>query len=868
MNRPSLPTYLDSENDFFHPVFKKASEEALISKGLYNEIQVKGQYPSPTGPIDFVFYSIKTKKVLLPIEIKRTQSSARGPGRRQARDYWSNLGLMCQTKFYCVSNLEITELFRFDRNKPRTLSQKIKLDNSNVGSLIGADEDLFYNKLVKCIEEILDIVLEMRGYVYNSGLTQFQTLMEASVGDPLKWHKNFIPASFEYIRGASKNSDNLKSYTLRWKDATFYNDNPGRLITLGEKINFSHIFTPPIPDVNADSLAFQQQVLSEVFDCGRLYGAGDDIAEIVNNMLAPKGLGIVETDMELAQLVSIFGKVSLGRALNSDEIVLDPGSGSGRLLTALPMLSFPSISPSQLWANEIEQQFSESLSLRLGLAFQQVISPHNTAKITISPIEDISKEDVSNVALVVMNPPFISGVQSNLKKIPFVKKIEQLSGQKSILNHGQVALEILFLELVWALVKEGTAIVSVFPAQHLYRTSVEAQKFREFLVENFSLSHIVIYPNKGIFENVIKQTVLIVGQKNIISKNIKIVELQKQLSDIDLSELLAGLTVNECDTISGVNVHIIERQVLSASAEGGWRDLIGGKRASTFFCEYFDDCKKIADLPRGYVRRGTIGNGGNTKLTVFNSSKPHFPEIVKLIPSEWLMPVLNTTENMPRILTKINAPQMSFLPPPEAYIEGTNESSRLNNIISSYIEIPVVNNNKQSKRAQSAEEVRVRLKRDQKEFGDGWVLIQRASRIKGDVSILEDKGVLLSTNVPMVKMNTREERVLFASWMLSIFGQLQLEYYSTPQEGMRKLEMNSINKLCYPDFSCINSSVKQKLLALFEDTPAKEFSNLLLTESDYIWSEIIYPADPDTCVGNALDIFSELIDERRGFGSK
>lgn len=868
MTRPSLPSYQDSENECFHPVFKKAAEEAISSKGLADDICIKSQFPSPTGPIDLVLFNIKTKKVILPIEIKRTQSSARGAGRRQARDYWSNLGVRCETKFYCVSNLEIIELFRFDKDKPKTLSQKIKLDNANVGLLIDADVHSFYERLIDAIVEILDVILGNKKFIYNSGLSQFQILMETSVDDPQKWHKNFIPASFEYIRGASRYSENLKSKTGLWKEAAFYSNNPERLNTLAGKINFNHVFTPPNPIMPDDSIAFKQQILSEAFECGRLYGAGDDIAELVNDILAPKGLGIVETDMELAQLISIFGKVSLGRALKSDELVLDPASGSGRLLTALPILSFPSIQPCQLWANEIEKQFSESLSLRLGLAFSQIISNKNSSKITISPIESFSREDFRKVALVVMNPPFVSGVQSNMRKKPFIEKIQELTGNQSLLNHGQVALEILFLELMWTLVRDGVSIVSVFPAQHLYRTSKEAQAFRDFLINKFSLSYIVLYPSKGLFSNVIKQTVLIIGCKNVAHDHVKVVEIQRQISDIDLSELMSVLEMKSHDLMSGVLVHNISQEDLMKSNESGWRNLVGGKRACTFINDYMSSLNIVDDLPKKNVRRGTVGNGGNTKLTVFHTEKPNFPEQSMIIPKDWLMPVLNTTENMPRILTLNNAPQMSFLPPLDAYLEGTAENLQLQNIVKTYMEMPIVLKGKQAKRKHDFGEIMTKLQRDQKDFGGGWVLIQRASRVKGDVSVLEDDGVLLSTNVPMVKLNTKEERFLFASWMLSVFGQLQLEYYSTPQEGMRKLEMGSINKLKYPDFININSLIKNRLLELFNNMPAKDFLSPKLNESDYLWAKVIHPSNPDECLEIALDIFSELIDERRGFGEK
>ncbi|WP_155722708.1 BpuSI family type II restriction endonuclease, partial [Acinetobacter venetianus] len=131
---PRLPTYLDLENAVFHPVFEYAMKEALKLKKL-DYVEVRKQYSSPTGPIDIVLFNSRSQKVILPIEIKRTQSNVRGGGRRQARDYWQNLGNECETAFYCVSNLELTELFRFDTTRPKTTAQQVKLENPISGDL-------------------------------------------------------------------------------------------------------------------------------------------------------------------------------------------------------------------------------------------------------------------------------------------------------------------------------------------------------------------------------------------------------------------------------------------------------------------------------------------------------------------------------------------------------------------------------------------------------------------------------------------------------------------------------------------------------------------------------------------------------------
>ena len=45
---------------------------------------------------------------------------------------------------------------------------------------------------------------------YTVGLTQFQTNLESVLDDPASWHQLFIPAGFEYIRGASSQLLSLK----------------------------------------------------------------------------------------------------------------------------------------------------------------------------------------------------------------------------------------------------------------------------------------------------------------------------------------------------------------------------------------------------------------------------------------------------------------------------------------------------------------------------------------------------------------------------------------------------------------------------------------------------------------------------------
>lgn len=867
MPRPPLPSYSTPENTTFHPVFKRAIEETLISRGLTSSIKIEGQFPSPTGPIDFALIDRTTNKVILPVEIKRTPSGVRGLGRRQARDYWSNLGSQCQTPFYCSTNLEIIELFRYDASRPRTSAQRLKLTNSSAGSLAITSENNFYSALINCLDEVLNVVLGSTSFNYAAGLSQFQQHIEAAVNNQAKWHQIFIPTCFEYIRGASSSIPNLGSKTGGWRSADFYHSTPSRISQLGRMVDFEHIFCEPSPTAS-DPTAFLPPVLLEAYESGKMLGNGDDIAEIVNEALAPSGLGIVETDTELAQLMGIVAKVALGRELNPHEEIMDPGSGSGRLITALPITAFPTLRPKQILAIEKEEQFSEPLSLRLGLAFANLISPTNAPTIKISGIEYVDKTILNNVALVVMNPPFLSGVHAAATKGVFANRIREISGSTSMLNDGQIALEALFLELVWNLVNDGTVIATIFPIQHLHRLSSEVTNLRIFLAKKFSLSHIVLYPSKGLFEGVTKQTVLLIGKKNCSASHIDFIEVQKQVGNIDFAQLYNGLIAGNSSPTHGVSVYPISRSDLLSSAPDGWKKVIGiGARVESFIQSHFSHYAVLGTLPSTQIRRGTVGNGGNTKLTVFNSSSPRFSNVVNLIPHAWIRPVLNTTESMPRVLTPASAPQTSFMPPQCAYQPGTPENIILMSIVNAYLAIPQLSSGSQPRHTHTRDDVIRKLKADQKDFGAGWVLIQRASRTKGEISILEHTGVLLSTNVPMVKLGTLKERQLLASWLLSIFGQLQFELYSTPQEGMRKLEMGGIKKIAYPDFSSIPQSIESQLIANVATEASCDFSNLVERPSDKLWASIVNPADSANCLSQALGLLQEIIDERKGFGN-
>ncbi|QHH93033.1 N-6 DNA methylase [Acinetobacter gyllenbergii] len=871
---PRLPTYLDHENAVFHPVFEYAMREALKLKKL-DHIEVRKQYSSPTGPIDLVLFNTNSKKVILPIEIKRTQSNVRGGGRRQARDYWQNLGKECETPFYCVSNLELTELFRFESTRPKTSAQQVKLENPISGDLTKiTDSKLFYNDLIDNISEVLDIVIGNKNYIYNVGLYELQNNLESSVNDLQLWHKMLVPTCFEYIRGAATRIENLNKYN--WKPAKFFLATPNRLISFGKKIDFEHIFKEPVPDPH-DKDAFSHTVLTEAYNAGKALGEGDDIAELINEILidyVPKKQGIVETDTELALLLSVIAKITLGRELEEDESIIDPASGSGRLLTVLNQIAFKNISPRQIKAIEKEPLFSEALSLRLGLVFGTSISPLKSPKVTITGLEKIEKAHFDDVRVVVMNPPYISGVQSKAIKKVFSDRIYEISGEKSVLDIGQAALEILFLELICHLVPDGTVISVIYPSNHLYRVSKEMTAFRNYLLDHLGLSYIVTYPRNGLFSNVVKGTVILSGIKGRKVDKVNLIEVWNSVNDvkfIDLYNTLFGIQdqqvrnagVSNLD-LDDVSLRVISTLDLKSKSTVGWREVMGdgiGIKYDKFINTCMSDFESISS---SNISRGNFGNKGNNALTVIDKVKKN--AIFSKIPADWIAALLNKTDGMPRILTSISAPNISFIPPNSAYESNTKESIIIEGIIKEYLNEYVHKEGSQAKKIPDREHIVASLKSNAKSKYSNLILLPRASRVTGEVGILESDEVLISTNILLIKTENINHLKLMGAWLLSIFGQLQLEMYGVSQEGMRKLEANIVQKIRYPDFDKIQKDKADKLITLFTAEGCINFKDIKEREIDHLWAEILSLDDHLTVLNEAFELFQELVDQRIGLG--
>lgn len=859
--RPQLPTTTDDEVLKFHPVFEYCAKNALNELNLENEIVLIHHQPLGDITVDFSFERRSTGRIILLAEIKRIKSAVQSTKYRlQAMNYRMTATHRAETPYYLISNLEITDLFRYDDQRPVVNSQIIEGSPFRAGDFSTTNENDFYINLIRCLTEIINLTINDSGH-YFDGLLGFETALQNETRDYDKWHQYFIPASYEYIRAAASSFyPFLSTITSRWRAADYYKIRPEKLVRNGLQVDFSNIFCNPITVIN-DSVAFNQNLLTQAYLSGKIRGDGEDLSAIVNGMLLQPEKGVIETDEELSRLLVVMARDALGRDLQRNELICDPAAGSGRLLIAA-IESFSNIMPDQIWANEIEIRFQEILSLHLGLTFASQITPDNAPNITIQNISDLSVEDFSNVKMILLNPPFVRGISSSAEKELLASKIRDLTGAESIVNHGQIGLEAVFLELVWDFIPSGAIIAAIMPHRYLSGLSQETTAFRLFLSEHFGLSHIVSYPRTGLFETVVKQTVIFVGTKGQINNKVKIVNTQIDVDRIDLRELQNGLSIAKSDPVRGVHLELLDQLDLINNAYNGWHFIVGAKkRAITFTEENFQGFSTL-DQNTDRIIRGTAGNSGLSELQMLATNSQD-DILTNLIPTHWLRPAIRKSDDLSKQLTTENSPNKSFIPPEEAFIPTSQDNEILLSIIKSFL----TRINSRKKGIQPKNEVDLTkalgaIKKDLRISPPNSVLIPRGIRVQGRVGILGEEAIV-STNFFVAYYQNREKALLISSWLSSVYGQIQMELYGVDQEGMRKLEGDQIKNIRVPDISLLSDNEKQELIDNFLNNEYINFTHTVIRPTDRLWNRILNKyyglLEP---IDNVFDLLIEMVEDR------
>jgi hypothetical protein len=860
-----LPRHTDDEVEVFHPILGYCLSEAIKNLGLSKKLEIEHHKDIGSLTADFAVINLSSNRILLPLEVKRTPASISSTRyRNQARMYITEGGKLCETPFYVLSNLEITELYRHDAKRSSVIEQIVEPGAIKAGSFSSTSIDDFLQQLTKVLEGILNTVLTNK-YSYKEQIKNFASLLD--LRKDRKWHETLVPSCFEYIRGAFKN---MESPAQEWRVATFFNPNPQRLLELGEGFDFKNIFKDPKPSPS-DADIWDTDLIKELYNAGSVKKSGDDFAELVH-FIVSKGReaeGLVTTDTELARFLVALTKILLGRELNDDEIVCDPAAGIGSLLTSL-IDFYLKLKPSQVWANDKERLFEEILSLRLGLLFPTLLSRDNSPTITTNCISELKKGQFKNVKIIVMNPPFISsarGVDVNKEKRAFSKCIKDITGQDSSLNIGQIGLEGPFLELVTTLAEKGTLVAVIIPKRYLTAQGDEAIAIRKFLIGPFGLKILATYPRTGLFEEVIKGTMIAVGVKGEVANSIRGISSDVSIEHIDLQEFVNKLSENgekdDFEPVHGVLQRVLDREELAKSLQKGWRSFFGvGRLAQNWVEHHFKGFLTLKDAGV-VIKRGRLGNKGLSDLLYISSNEKLWKACQSRIPPEWLGVGIKNSDQTRHPFLKEDKDFYYFLKAPRNVLdEKSKENKMLIEIIDQHSKLGNTEGEKQKKKEKEPKEaIKILLESSGFASREGTILIPRNIRRIASGFIL-DREAYISTNFIEVYSPNNEYSLLLLSWVLSIFGQLQFELMSQDQEGARKIEKEQAGDFMVPDLLKIPEDFKAEIIKEMGRITFLDLYNIQLRSIDLLWSRILFGDDGLEKLNQVKGLIEEFILER------
>jgi len=779
-----LPEYSDDEVREFHPICEKALNSALISLGLDDKYEVSHHEPINGIIPDFVIKNKITNRYLLVIEVKRTPSNVSSTRyKNQAQSYILEAGSSRLEKpYYLLTNLEVSNLFKYDGDRTSVNNQLLEPSPINTGTFAD-DYAEFYKNLTENFKSIIEIVYEDTGEFILS-YNEIINVLSRYVDDEQLWHSAITVIGYEFIRSILiKQRPNEVS---SWKNAIRYRAEPKMLQRVLGTIDFKSLTLNDISKTEEE--IWVNHVLTEAGKLGDRAWNGDEFASIAHDLLISgrEHKGLVPTDEDLGSaLVSLTISES---EYSNNLIISDPASGSGNLISAF-LNRHPNFPSENIWLNDKFKQFQDILTIRFGLKFSNQITPATSPAITSHDIINLTPKDFQKVDIILMNPPYVSGVADRTAKEPFIDKIEKYTNQPALTDTGQIPLEGPFLELILAQVKDGTKLGIVYPESHLFAKGREAVAIRKLLIEKFGLKKIFTYPRQGLFSTVTKGTVVLVGEKGEQFDEIEILNSYVPLEQLDL------INIETNNDPYGITVNNISQNTLIENLNTGWKFSI--------FPEYnkllglINPSTKILDKKQ--TRRGPIGNAGGTDYIFPN--KLSFSDVINpLLPSDWLIPAIENTRDANTYKLNQNTLSVRALcPPKEAFEKGTDEFDILTEILDNIDSRLVRTKSSQNKKEKTREEILDILEKSTSKLSKkGTILVPRNLRKDFKIYILEE-DMYVSSNFLEIHPKSDEQAWSIVTWLYSVLGQFQLEYSTKPQEGARKMELFELRSIQFPD---------------------------------------------------------------------
>ena len=840
----------DKEVECFHPVCKEAFEAALRQLNLDDTYEVQHHRYVGSIEMDLVIANKKTNKILCVIEVNSTRYQY------QAMSYVQSLREAEQeSRYYILTNLESSCLFKFDRNRPDVYEQIIEPGISVNHRFSDVGKEQFMADLIQQYVGYIDVILHDSGK-YLLSFKQFADEIQEKLDTEIEWKSALVALFYEYIRGSFTKVDRGNLRTIAQ-----LSNKLDLICREGLKINFKDIFTLPELRSNERDVKTNKSLLQQLFELGKTYVDADELASVMHKVVSDehKHEGEVPTDTELATLMLCLVKYVTGD-LNDIDKIMDPAAGSGSLLCAAISI-YDHLQPSQLVANDINKKLLQLLSLRLGLKFATTIEKNNTAKITAKSISELSVSDFDNVKVIIMNPPYLAatGVKCSERKAELYKRIRQLKGTEPTTINGQMPLEGPFVELVSTLAKDGTVIAVILPNTH-FTTKGEASKaIRTMLLNDFGLQMIFNYPQERLFEEVAQNTSIVIGVKGSQAENIRYLYSNEVVSQIDTSSIGTVLSSEfSLDGLANIDNQfegcLMTREELVRMVDSGWQIGNMAKRdAQNFIQANIASSNRLitlSDSEYNDYRRGKIGNDGCTDLLYLNPKSPFLIEARKQLRTHLAAGLNNAKfENL-----LIGKGESLFF-----NVNGMTDR-QIRKVVDMFLAAETGKGKKQRQDKKSPEDYVAVLKKESGNVSPAYsVMLPRMIRSNGRVFI-STQPTFVSTNFFVIQADEERSKIL-ASWFSTIFYQLECEAYGNNRKGLRKLEKEDYEPLHVPITSELTEDEKQRIIS----TPLSEFVNLRspqVREVDRVWAEILFGENAEDFIEEALTLVPILVADR------
>ena len=286
----------DKEVECFHPVCKEALEGAIKQLNLDKIYEVQHHRYVGTIEMDLVVANKETNKILCVVEVKRTIAAVNSTRYQyQAMSYVQSLrDNELESRYYLLTNLESSCLFKFDKNRPNVYEQIIEPGFSLNHKFADVSRELFMTDLTKQYANFISIIKDDSGK-YIISFKQFADEIHDKLDKDLEWKKALVALFYEYIRGSFTKINRNELRTISQLS------NKVELICReGLKVNFKDIFTLPELSSKQRNVEISRTLLQQLFDLGKTYVDADELASVMHKVVSEehKHEGEVPTDTD------------------------------------------------------------------------------------------------------------------------------------------------------------------------------------------------------------------------------------------------------------------------------------------------------------------------------------------------------------------------------------------------------------------------------------------------------------------------------------------------------------------------------------------------------------------------------------------